>query len=331
MYNEQLKDLLSNDPMPLTLQHHPKHGTVISGLRHDNVTAPEQVMKLLELGETHRHVGSTDMNEKSSRAHTIFKMMIESSEKGKASNALVRHSSLHLVDLAGSESAKLTNSKGERQREAKYINQSLLTLSTIIHRLSEGRGKGHLPYRDSKLTRLLECTLDGNARIAIICTVSPAIRCAEESNNTLKFASRAKLVKMQASISESQDDKTLLRNYRLQIEELQNQLKIAEHEKQAAMMRVQQHKEQTGGEGNGTEEDSMASRMELLESLSQEQGQSEERTEQIKQLIAGFEGMIIRGETMMRSLMNKTKGRSVVTPKPGQRKEMSAMMSPRFP
>ncbi len=104
-------------------------------------------------------------------------------------------STLSLVDLAGSENAKMTNSKGDRAREAKFINQSLLTLSTIIQRLSEDKPgrKQHMPYRDSKLTRLLQPSLDGSAQIAIICTVSPALRCSEETHNTLKFAGRAKV------------------------------------------------------------------------------------------------------------------------------------------
>ena len=112
---------------------------------------PAQVIALLQSGEAYRHVGATDMNDKSSRAHTLFKLIIES--KLAESSSAVKVSTLNLIDLAGSENAKMTNSKGERAREAKFINQSLLTLSTIIHRLSENRNKTHLPYRDSKLTR----------------------------------------------------------------------------------------------------------------------------------------------------------------------------------
>lgn len=144
---------------------------------------------MIRAGEAQRHIGSTDMNEKSSRAHTIFRLVIESKELVAKSttpakkSAPVKVSVLNLIDLAGSESAKLTNSKGDRAREAKFINQSLLTLSTIIQRLSEdratqnlGRKAQHLPYRDSKLTRILESSLDGSAFISIICTISPASR-----------------------------------------------------------------------------------------------------------------------------------------------------------
>ena len=158
------------------------------------------------------------MNEKSSRAHSLFKLIIESHERSAGAAAPVRVSTLNLVDLAGSENAKMTNAKGTRAREAKFINQSLLTLSTIIQRLSEERPgfsrRQHLPYRDSKLTRLMQAPLSGNSQIAIICTVSPAYSCMEETNNTLKFASRAKRIKMESKVNEVLDDKTLLRQYR---------------------------------------------------------------------------------------------------------------------
>eukprot|EP01034_Spumella_vulgaris_P020795 gene20795-26664_t len=158
------------DPVPVRIQHDPKRGTVLTGVKEQVVLNTQQVLALIKSGEAHRHVGSTDMNEKSSRAHTLFKIIIESTSSDK--KEAIKVSTLYLVDLAGSESAKMTNSKGERAREAKYINQSLLTLSTIIQRLSEDRSSSvggkrtqHLPYRDSKLTRILEQALDGNAQI----------------------------------------------------------------------------------------------------------------------------------------------------------------------
>lgn len=110
---------------------------------------------LLQRGESLRHVGATDMNEKSSRAHTIFRLLIES-RSVDPSDQIIRKSTLNLIDLAGSENARMTNAVGDRAKEAKFINQSLLTLSTIIQRLGEVRGGGHLPFRDSKLTRILQ-------------------------------------------------------------------------------------------------------------------------------------------------------------------------------
>ena len=255
VYNEQVNDLLVNrnaeqppssgnsplsprDSKEIKIQHDPKLGTVISGAREQVVNSPEQVINLLRFGEQQRHVGATEMNEQSSRAHSLFKIIIESKDKTKAFKAQV--STLNLVDLAGSECAKMTNARGERAREGRYINQSLLTLSTIIQRLSEDNNKQmtvpggttirkqHLPFRDSKLTRILESALDGNAHIAIICTISPTLRCAEESLNTLKFAARAKQIKMHARVNEVVDDKTLLKSYKQEIEQLKQKLKELE-------------------------------------------------------------------------------------------------------
>jgi hypothetical protein len=202
VYNEQVKDLLSTEPTQIKIQHGPKVGTILTGVKEQVVLNPQQVMALLRAGEAHRHVGSTDMNDKSSRAHTIVKLIIESKETGGSN--VVRVSTLSLVDLAGSENAKMTNSTGDPAKEAKYINQSLLTLSLIIQRLREEKSGStriqHLPYRDSKLTRLMQSSLSGNANIAIICTISPTLRCLDESHNTLKFAARAKRVKLDAKV-----------------------------------------------------------------------------------------------------------------------------------
>ena len=159
----------------------------------------------------------------------------------------VRVSTLSLVDLAGSESVKNTGSTGTRQKEGTYINKSLLTLGHVVYKLAEismkkdkegdGGGNGmvdttHIPYRDSKLTRLLQPSLSGNAQICIICNISPLSRHIEESHLTLKFASRAKKIKQHATITEVVDEKTLLENYREEIEELKNQLKDAKHNSQ---------------------------------------------------------------------------------------------------
>lgn len=128
----------------------------------------------------------------------------------------------NLIDLAGSENARMTNSTGDRALEAKAINQSLLTLSVIIQRLSEMKGDKstlHLPYRDSKLTRILQEPLSGNALVAIICTISPSAKCAEESANTMRFASRAKKVSLSASVNEGEGN-MLIRQYEQEIQNL---------------------------------------------------------------------------------------------------------------
>uniref|UniRef100_A0A7S0C7P9 Kinesin-like protein n=1 Tax=Proboscia inermis TaxID=420281 RepID=A0A7S0C7P9_9STRA len=170
----------------------------------------------------------------------------ESTTTTEINNSPVRISTLNLVDLAGSECAKLTNATGVRKKEGQYINKSLMTLGLCIWKLSEAsiraessiEGKSpkkspkssldnvdHIPYRDSKLTRLLQPSLSGNAQICIICTVTPSMRHLEESLNTLKFAARAKKITQKAEITECVDDKTLINTYRSEISELKRQLK----------------------------------------------------------------------------------------------------------
>ena len=185
------------------------------------------------------------------------------SHGGASVRGPVRISSLSLVDLAGSESVKNTGSTGVRQKEGQYINKSLLTLGHVVHKLSEmssrekGGGGGslssslsmmapneHIPYRDSKLTRLLQPSLGGNAQVCIICNISPALSNLEESHNTLKFAMRAKKIKQHARITEVTDEKTLLRSYREEIEELKRQLREAMRTSADAQHSQQHHRRQ---------------------------------------------------------------------------------------
>jgi len=152
----------------------------------------------------------------------------------------VRVSTLSLIDLAGSESIKNTGSTGTRKKEGQYINKSLLTLGHVVWKLAElstKKSEGgsisnnldttHIPYRDSKLTRILQPSLSGNAKICLICNISPLSKHLEESHNTLKFANRAKRIKQNATITELVDEKTLLTNYREEIDDLKRQLKDA--------------------------------------------------------------------------------------------------------
>ena len=299
VYNEQIKDLLSMDPVPVRIQHDPKRGTVLTGVKEQVVLNTQQVLALIKSGEAHRHVGSTDMNEKSSRAHTLFKIIIESTSTDK--KEAIKVSTLYLVDLAGSESAKMTNSKGERAREAKYINQSLLTLSTIIQRLSEDRSNSvggkrtqHLPYRDSKLTRILEQALDGNAQIGIICTVSPTFKCMEETSNTLKFASRAKMIKMQAKVNETMDDKTLLRVYKEEIEQLR--VRLQELEMQTRLQQTMKTADTDEGTNHHHRRDHSSESLTGWDASEHSREVEEEDANVMLQMIAEMERLILRAD-----------------------------------
>ncbi|RID51480.1 hypothetical protein BRARA_H02137, partial [Brassica rapa] len=157
----------------------------------------------------------------SSRSHTLFTLMIESSATGDEYDGVI-FSQLNLIDLAGSESSK-TETTGLRRKEGSYINKSLLTLGTVIGKLSEGKAT-HIPYRDSKLTRLLQSSLSGHGHVSLICTITPASSSNEETHNTLKFASRAKSIEIYASRNQIIDEKSLIKKYQREISVLKLEL-----------------------------------------------------------------------------------------------------------
>ncbi|CAL9780923.1 unnamed protein product [Musa acuminata subsp. burmannicoides] len=220
IYNEVINDLL--DPTGQNLRvREDAQGTYVEGIKDEVVLSPGHALSFIAAGEEHRHVGSNNFNLFSSRSHTIFTLMIESSAHGDEYDG-VMYSQLNLIDLAGSESSK-TETTGLRRKEGSYINKSLLTLGTVIGKLSERRAS-HIPYRDSKLTRLLQSSLSGHGLISLICTVTPASSSMEETHNTLKFASRAKRVEIYASRNRIIDEKSLIKKYQKEISCLKQEL-----------------------------------------------------------------------------------------------------------
>ncbi|KAK2991873.1 hypothetical protein RJ640_006028, partial [Escallonia rubra] len=231
IYNEEINDLFTVENQKLQIHESLERGIFVAGLREEIVNSAEQVLKLIQLGEVNRHFGETNMNARSSRSHTIFRMVIES--KGKetgstdylSSDDAVRVSVLNLVDLAGSERIAKTGAGGVRLKEGKHINKSLMALGNVINKLSEGaKQRGHIPYRDSKLTRILQPALGGNAKTSIICTVAPEEVHVEETKGTLKFASRAKRITNCVQVNEILTDAALLKRQKLEIEELRKKL-----------------------------------------------------------------------------------------------------------
>jgi centromeric protein E len=229
VYKEHIRDLLAATPQPVRLFDGPT-GLVIRGLKEEVVSSPSQVFSILKKGETRRQVGATHMNLHSSRSHVIVRLWIESTTSDSGGRmGSTRVSSLSLVDLAGSESVRL-NGVGRRE-EGHYINKSLMTLGQVVLSLSEGK-TGHIPYRDSKLTRLLQPSLSGNAQMVLLCCISPQVSHIEESHNTFKFATRAKNIEQKAIINVEEDENTLLQTYRDEIADLRKQLAEAkDHER----------------------------------------------------------------------------------------------------
>ena len=236
IYNESINDLLNPAATNLSLREDPLRSISIEGLTETVCSSVEQIYSLLNLGDSNKQFASTKMNARSSRSHTILQITVES--KGKTGRQ-VNMATVNLVDLAGSESALAhIASAGTRQREMKCINRSLLTLSTVIQRLSE-ESKGHIPYRDSKLTRLLKPALEGKAKVCVVCNVSSNSNFSEETVNTLKFAQRAKKVTQTIAKTEVVDSNVLLLQYEEEIKRLQVKLvemetrieAVPEHEK----------------------------------------------------------------------------------------------------
>ncbi|KAL0239552.1 hypothetical protein GEMRC1_009660 [Eukaryota sp. GEM-RC1] len=159
------------------------------------------------------------MNDRSSRSHAIFRIILESKDNLKDSDGAVRISHLNLVDLAGSERASQTGAKGTQLREASNINKSLLYLGTLIAKL-QSNPNAHINYRDSKLTHVLMNALGGNSRTAVICCINAAYHHFEVSRTTLEFATRAKNVKNKAKVNEVLDDRALLKKYEKDIKQL---------------------------------------------------------------------------------------------------------------
>ncbi|KAL5124115.1 Kinesin-like protein KIN-7D, chloroplastic [Glycine soja] len=222
IYNEVVNDLLNPAGQNLRIREDAQ-GTFVEGIKEEVVLSPAHALSLIAAGEEHRHVGSTNFNLLSSRSHTIFSLTIESSPCGKNNEGeAVTLSQLNLIDLAGSESSR-AETTGMRRREGSYINKSLLTLGTVISKLTEGRAS-HIPYRDSKLTRLLQSSLSGHGRISLICTVTPSSSNAEETHNTLKFAHRTKHIEIQAAQNTIIDEKSLIKKYQHEIQCLKEEL-----------------------------------------------------------------------------------------------------------
>ncbi|KAF7806553.1 kinesin-like protein KIN-7C, mitochondrial [Senna tora] len=209
IYNEVINDLLNPTGQNLRIREDAQ-GTYAEGIKEEVVLSPAHALSLIATGED------------------CFHQTIESSSHGEDTgeeDVILSH--LHLIDLAGSESSK-TETTGLRRKEGSYINKSLLTLGTVISKLTDGKAI-HIPYRDSKLTRLLQSSLSGHRQISLICTVTPASSSSEETHNTLKFASRSKHVEIKAAKNKIMDEKSLIKKYQREIHDLKQELQQLKH------------------------------------------------------------------------------------------------------
>lgn len=244
LYNEELQDLLSTSPPvaasaapgpmsnaamqaapKLKLCEDSKKGSVVcQGLEEVTVLTVKDIFDILERGIQQRQTAETLCNKNSSRSHSIFTLKINIREYNPDGEEVVRHGQLNLVDLAGSECIGRSGAKNDRAREAGTINQSLLSLGRVITALVDHHS--HIPYRDSKLTRLLQDSLGGKAKTCIIATFSPSSSAIEETLSTLDYASRAKNIKNQPQQNQKMTKKVVLKEYCAEIEQLKTMLQM---------------------------------------------------------------------------------------------------------
>ncbi|XP_010550454.1 PREDICTED: kinesin-like protein KIN-7G isoform X2 [Tarenaya hassleriana] len=226
IYNESVRDLLSTDNSPLRLLDDPEKGTVVEKITEATLRDWNHFKELLSVCKAQRQIGETALNEVSSRSHQILRLTIESTAHEYLANDKLSTltATVNFIDLAGSERASQSLSAGTRLKEGCHINRSLLTLGTVIRKLSKGK-TGHIPFRDSKLTRILQSSLGGNARTAIICTMSPAKIHVEQSRNTLLFASCAKEVTTNAQVNAVMSDKVLVKHLQRELARLESVLR----------------------------------------------------------------------------------------------------------
>ncbi|XP_054246555.1 kinesin-like protein KIF18A [Indicator indicator] len=195
VYNEQIRDLLVNSG-PLAVREDDQKGVVVQGLTLHQPKSAEEILQMLDYGNKNRTQHPTDVNASSSRSHAIFQIYLRQQDKTASITQNVRIAKMSLIDLAGSERASATNAKGARFREGTNINRSLLALGNVINALADPKSKKqHIPYRNSKLTRLLKDSLGGNCRTIMIAAVSPSSMFYDDTYNTLKYANRAKDIK----------------------------------------------------------------------------------------------------------------------------------------
>ncbi|XP_076450094.1 kinesin-like protein KIF3B [Babylonia areolata] len=223
IYQEEIRDLLSKDQSKhLELKERPDTGVYVKDLSSFVTKSVKEIEDIMNTGFENRSVGATNMNEHSSRSHAIFIITIECCEEGADGENHIRVGKLNMVDLAGSERQSKTGATGDRLKEATKINLSLSALSNVISALVDSKTT-HIPYRDSKLTRLLQDSLGGNSKTTMVANIGPADYNFDETITTLRYANRAKSIKNKPKINEDPKD-ALLREFQEEINRLKGQL-----------------------------------------------------------------------------------------------------------
>ncbi|KAF7042129.1 hypothetical protein CFC21_051812 [Triticum aestivum] len=236
LYNEEITDLLASEDQSrfpedrqkrptISLMEDGKGGAVIRGLEEIVVYSPGEIYSLLQHGSSRRRTADTALNMQSSRSHSVFSIYIHVKAATTGNQELMKCGRLNLVDLAGSESIARSGAKEVRAREAGELNKSLLTLGRVITALVEH--SFHVPYRDSKLTRLLRESLGGKAKTCIIATVTPSVHCLEETLVTLDYAYRAKSIRNKPEVNQKVCKSDMLKDLYQEMEKMKQDVKAA--------------------------------------------------------------------------------------------------------
>ncbi len=247
LYNEELRDLLSaDDSVKLKIYddaNKKSHSaTVVHGMEESHISTASAGIKLLQQGSHRRQVAATKCNDLSSRSHTVFTITTYVKKPNETGDDFICSGKLNLVDLAGSENIQRSGAENKRAAEAGLINKSLLTLGRVINALVDK--SSHIPYRESKLTRLLQDSLGGRTKTCIIATVSPARSNLEETISTLDYAFRAKNIRNKPQVNSMISKKTLLKEFTAEIEKLKGEL-IATRQRNGVYLSNDQYEEIT--------------------------------------------------------------------------------------
>ena len=271
IYNENISDLLKPDKKNLQIREDKKKGIYVDLLSEWAVRTPVDLYALLKKGGNLRATSSTYMNDVSSRSHAVFVITVEqmTTELNQGNKTQIKVGKLNLVDLAGSERIRITGTTGQQLEESKKINKSLSCLGNVINALTDKKNKNnYIPYRDSKLTRLLQDSLGGNCKTTMIAMISPSQDAFSESLSTLYFAQRAKKIKNRPIINEDVNNRALIRKYENELQNLKNELELKNKmlKNNGLVMQLQEEKEQALQDKNeAIRELEKASRQYLIE------------------------------------------------------------------
>ncbi|RGP76228.1 kinesin family member 11 [Fusarium longipes] len=269
LYNEELRDLLASDEgAKLKIfddtSRRGHASTIVQGMEEKHIKNAAEGVKVLQEGSLKRQVAATKCNDLSSRSHTVFTITTyvrKPNEHGV--DALVSAGKLNLVDLAGSENIQRSGAENKRAAEAGLINKSLLTLGRVINALVDK--SSHIPYRESKLTRLLQDSLGGRTKTCIIATISPAKSNLEETISTLDYAFRAKNIKNKPQMNPMVEKKTLLKDFTMEIEKLKSEL-IATRQRNGVYLSNETYEEMTAtSESRRIVNEEQSAKLETLE------------------------------------------------------------------